>query len=69
MDFLKAKLLGLALTSLAKILTPDMFTGLCTQLLDWIDKLVKDSTNAIDDQIVLPITDTIRHAMNLPHTD
>ena len=66
---MKTKLIEMLLGSLMTMLTPELLQKFADMALDFFEDLVKDSSNTIDDKIVLPICDSIRKAFNIPDDD
>lgn len=66
---LKAKLLAMLVQMLMQMLTPDLIKKFIDMLLDFVENFVLGTKSTVDDAIVLPMTDMIRQAMNIPDND
>ena len=51
------------------LLTPDQLRKFADMAMDFVEDAVKDSTNKIDDVVVLPILERLRETFNIPDDD
>ena len=51
------------------LLTPDQLRRFADMAMDFVEDAVQDSTNKIDDIVVLPILQRLRDTFNMPDDD
>lgn len=66
---MKTKLVEMLLSALLSMLSPALLVEFVDMGLDWIEDKVKDTSNDLDDKLVLPLCNTIRTAFNIPDDD
>lgn len=54
---------------LLSLLTKEQFVKLVDMIFDFAEDAVQDSSNTIDDTVVLPIIQKLRDIMNIPDND
>ena len=63
------KLLIQAIVMLLGLLTPALLRKVADMLLDFVENYVLGSESIVDDKLVLPVTELIREAFNIPDDD
>jgi len=63
------KLIIQMISLLLGMLTPDMLKSVVDAILDIVEDKVADSSNTIDDALVLPLCGLIRETFNIPDND
>ena len=66
---MKKVLIQNLITVLMTMLTPELMRKFADMVLDFAEDAVQDSSNKLDDALVLPICNTIRQAFNIPDDD
>lgn len=66
---MKNALIGMLIQALIKVLSPEMVKSALDALLDGVEKAVENSTNEMDDKVILPLCVLIREAFNIPDND
>lgn len=66
---MKEKLLMILIKALLTMLSPELLKELADKVLDFLEDKVMDSSNEIDDLIVLPICSMLRETFNIPDND
>jgi len=54
---------------LLTLLTREQFVKLVDMIFDFVEDAVRDSSNSVDDTVVLPIINKLRDVMNIPDND
>ena len=63
------KVLTYLLPGLLKVLSPEVLRKAVDAMLDVVEDAVADSTNVLDDTVVLPLCKLIRSTFNVPDND
>jgi hypothetical protein len=66
---MKDQLISLLMSMLFAVLTPENLKKFIDAGLDAIEDIVADSSNTMDDKIVLPICKLVRNAFDVPDND
>ncbi len=66
---MKKVLIQNLITVLMTMLTPELMRKFADMVLDFAEDAVQDSSNKLDDALVLPICNTIRETFNIPDDD
>lgn len=63
------KVIGLLITALLRMLSPELFKKAVNSLIEVIEDGCRRTENLYDNEIILPICSTIRTALNIPDED
>lgn len=63
------KILQSIIPLLLSLLTREQFVALVDMIFDFVEDAVQDSSNQVDDTVVLPIIQKLRVVMNIPDND
>ena len=66
---MKAKLLTMLIQALVSMLNPALLKQLADMVLDFAENFVLGTKSELDDALVLPLTNAIREAFNIPDND
>ena len=65
---MKEKIIMFLVSTILKSIKPEDVKLLFDKVLDSVESVVIDSSNEIDDQVVMPIVGLIREAFDIPDT-
>jgi len=66
---MQTTLISYLVGALIKVLSPEAVKSVIDKLLDAVEDAVSKSNTKIDDQVVLPLVNAIRVALNVPDND
>lgn len=66
---MEARILGLLVTMLAKVLTPELLRDMADTMLDFVEDKVAGTKSQVDDRLVLPVCKMIRKTFDIPDND
>jgi hypothetical protein len=63
------KVVGALIPALLRLLTPELVKTAVNAFIEVIEDASRNSTNTVDDALVLPLCKTIRTALDVPDVD